>query len=73
MAHVSLPRKSLFALKWFHAHTVTGGGFFNPSASEWGGFERVDLKTRGPLFENPNLDSVSILLERRIGKDLYLS
>jgi hypothetical protein len=43
------------------------------TASEWGRFERVDLKTTGPLFENPNLDSVSILLERRIGKDLYLS
>ncbi len=43
------------------------------TASEWGGFNRVDLKTRGSLFENTNLDSVSILLERRIGKDLYLS
>jgi|GEM_PF-4346631 len=43
------------------------------TASEWGGFNRVDLKTRGSLFENTNFDSVSILLERRIGKDLYLS
>ncbi len=43
------------------------------TASEWGGFERVDLKSQGSLFENPNLDSLSILLERRIGKDLYLS
>lgn len=43
------------------------------TASEWGGFERVDLKSQGSLFENPNLDSLTILLERRIGKDLYLS
>jgi hypothetical protein len=43
------------------------------TASEWGGFERVDLKSQGSLFENPNLDSLTILLERRIGKNLYLS
>jgi len=43
------------------------------TASEWGGFDRVDLKSQGSLFENPNLDSLTILLERRIGKNLYLS
>ncbi|MDD3807517.1 MAG: translocation/assembly module TamB domain-containing protein, partial [Candidatus Marinimicrobia bacterium] len=43
------------------------------TASEWGGFERVDLKSQGSLFESPNLDSLTILLERRVGKNLYVS
>jgi autotransporter translocation and assembly factor TamB len=43
------------------------------TASRLTGFERVDLQTSGSLLESGNLDSMSILLGRRLGKNVFVT